>query len=113
MHFSLTYFSVAILIFLAGINIFWGHGGLWPGKNDQDLVDKIFGEGNEFPSIAVCYFVAIGLLILNGYTSDENGEQMLIFGSLEIPGPSCKGLNKLTFQEIQLMREIVTSKAYA
>ena len=51
------------MIILAGLHIYWGHGGLWPGKDKQDLIDKVYGEGSAFPSITACYAVAVLLLI--------------------------------------------------
>ena len=48
---------------LAGLHFYWGHGGIWPGTDRQDLIDKVFGEGTRFPSIYACYAVAIALII--------------------------------------------------
>lgn len=52
-----------IMLTLSFIHLFWGHGGNWPGINRQDLVDKVVGEGTQFPSIFACYAVAITLII--------------------------------------------------
>ncbi|MBA2404576.1 MAG: DUF3995 domain-containing protein [Bdellovibrionales bacterium] len=51
------------LIFLATIHIYWAHGGLWPGENYQDLVDKVFGRGSKFPSPISCYLASLALLL--------------------------------------------------
>jgi hypothetical protein len=63
MHIVIAYTLVPIMLFLSAIHIYWGHGGLWPGKTKQELVDKVFGQGSEFPSIGACYFVAFGILL--------------------------------------------------
>ncbi|GBF43044.1 hypothetical protein LPTSP2_23400 [Leptospira ellinghausenii] len=58
--------STSILVFLlASIHIYWAFGGLWPGKNQQDLINKVFGRGNKFPSPFSCFVVAIGLVLFS------------------------------------------------
>ncbi|MCW7473897.1 hypothetical protein CH354_03210 [Leptospira levettii] len=54
-----------LLILLASIHIYWAFGGLWPGKNKQDLNNKVFGRGNYFPSPFSCFVVAIGLFLFS------------------------------------------------
>ena len=55
---------ISIVIFALGlIHIYWGHGGNWPGNNRQDLIDKVFGEGTQFPSTHACYAVAVVLIL--------------------------------------------------
>jgi hypothetical protein len=56
-------FILFVMLALAFIHIYWGHGRNWPGKNRQDLVDKVYGEGTQFPSIYACYAVAVTLTI--------------------------------------------------
>jgi len=56
-------FTALILIFIALLHVYWGLGGLWPGKDKQNLIDKVFGRGNQFPSPFSCYLVAVALLI--------------------------------------------------
>lgn len=58
-----VFFIFIIMLALAFIHIYWGHGGNWPGVNRQDLIDRVFGEGTRFPSIFACYTVAITLVI--------------------------------------------------
>ncbi len=61
---SILSFIVFVIMFaLAAVHIYWGHGGNWPGNNRQDLVDKVYGEGTQFPSVYACYFVSIVLVI--------------------------------------------------
>ncbi|MCW7505325.1 DUF3995 domain-containing protein [Leptospira paudalimensis] len=54
-----------LLIILAFIHMYWAFGGLWPGKNQQDLVNKVFGRGTHFPSPFSCFVVAIGLVLFS------------------------------------------------
>lgn len=67
---ELTYFSLSIttsllLFSLSLIHIYWGLGGLWPGKNKQELIDLVFGKGNQFPSAFSCFFVAVFLILFS------------------------------------------------
>jgi len=39
-------------------------GGLWPGKDTQDLIDKVIGKGNTFPSTLECLFVTVVFIIM-------------------------------------------------
>jgi len=54
-----------LLIILAFIHMYWAFGGLWPGKNQQDLVNKVFGRGTHFPSPFSCLVVAVGLVLFS------------------------------------------------
>lgn len=56
-------FIFLIMLTLAFIHLYWGHGKNWPGTNRQDLIDKVYGEGTQFPSIYACYAVAVTLII--------------------------------------------------
>lgn len=63
---ALTLFVVLIDLYLGALHIYWGHGGNWPGKDRQALIDRVFGEGNRFPSIFACYAVALLLTAVAG-----------------------------------------------
>lgn len=58
-------FTTTLLIFLSLVHIYWGLGGLWPGKTKQDLIDRVFGKGTQFPSTFSCFFVATGLFLFS------------------------------------------------
>ena len=62
MSFILTGSLSFILVLLAALHVYWGHGGNWPGKNRQELIDQVYGRGDRFPSRAACYGVALVLL---------------------------------------------------
>ncbi|WP_244932531.1 DUF3995 domain-containing protein [Leptospira yanagawae] len=61
----LALLTTALLFALSLIHIYWGFGGLWPGKTKQDLIDKVFGKGTQFPSPFSCFFVATGLFLFS------------------------------------------------
>ena len=52
-----------ILLLIAGVHIYWAHGGLWPGVDRQDLIDRVYGGGDKFPPPFACYVVAIILAL--------------------------------------------------
>ncbi|TGL55862.1 DUF3995 domain-containing protein [Leptospira ognonensis] len=52
-----------LLSLLSVLHIYWAIGGLWPGKTKQDLIDKVFGRGETFPSMFACLVVAFGLFL--------------------------------------------------
>ena len=54
-----SFYIFIIMSIIAKIHVYWMKGGLWPGKNTQDLVDKVIGKGNTFPSTLQCLFVTI------------------------------------------------------
>jgi hypothetical protein len=48
------------------IHVYWLQGGLWPGKDHKDLIDKVIGRGAEMPgTIAYLFvlFVFIGMAL--------------------------------------------------
>lgn len=61
-----AFFILFVMLALAFIHLYWGHGRNWPGTNRQDLIDKVYGEGKQFPSIYACYAVA-ALLTIAGF----------------------------------------------
>ncbi|MGV3665543.1 MAG: DUF3995 domain-containing protein [Leptospira bouyouniensis] len=61
----ITIITTLILFSLALVHIYWGFGGLWPGNTKQELIDKVFGKGNQFPSPFSCFFVALGLFLFS------------------------------------------------
>lgn len=64
-----TFFTAYIFIVMSGITIihvYWLQGGLWPGKDYKDLIDKVLGRGDEMPgTVAYVFvlFVFIGMAI--------------------------------------------------
>jgi len=58
-----TFYIFIIMSIVAKIHIYWLQGGLWPGKNYKDLVDKVLGRGEVMPSVGAFLFV-IGVFII-------------------------------------------------
>ena len=54
-----TFLIFFVMLYIAIIHIYWLRGGLWPGKNYQDLVDKVLGSGNKLPGFYMFIVVII------------------------------------------------------
>ncbi|TGK85831.1 DUF3995 domain-containing protein [Leptospira bourretii] len=59
----ITITSTLLLLSISAIHVYWGFGGLWPGKTKQELIDLVFGKGDQFPSRLMCLFVACCLVL--------------------------------------------------
>ncbi|TGM72891.1 DUF3995 domain-containing protein [Leptospira mtsangambouensis] len=59
----ITITSSLLLLAISAIHVYWGFGGLWPGKTKQELIDLVFGKGDQFPSRFMCLFVACCLVL--------------------------------------------------
>lgn len=53
----LTFYIFIVMSAIAKLHMYWLKGGLWPGKDKQDLVDKVIGKGNNLPSELAFVFV--------------------------------------------------------
>jgi hypothetical protein len=56
------------LLAIAGIHIYWGLGGFWPGNNEASLVDMVIGmpAGTPIPPLWACAVVAVCLIVPAG-----------------------------------------------
>jgi hypothetical protein len=52
------------MLYITIVHIYWLKGGLWPGNNYQDLVDKVLGSGNKLPSFYIFIIVIIIFLLM-------------------------------------------------
>jgi len=73
-----SFYIFIIMSIIAKIHVYWMKGGLWPGCDTQDLIDKVIGKGNTFPSTLECLFVTVvfismGLLPLLVYMQVDIG----------------------------------------
>jgi len=59
-----TTFIFLVMIFIAIIHIYWLRGGLYPGENYQDLVDKVLGIGDKLPNTFMFIFVIIVFILM-------------------------------------------------
>jgi hypothetical protein len=48
-----------IMLLIAIIHVYWAFGGRWPGTNEKDLVEKVVGRGESFPSVPITCFVSL------------------------------------------------------
>ncbi len=54
---------IAILMALAGLHVYWGLGGLWPGRTEADLLARVVGlQQGAMPGRGACFAVALALL---------------------------------------------------
>ena len=54
---------VVVLMALAGLHVYWGVGGLWPGTTEADLVARVAGfRRGVMPGPGACFAVALALL---------------------------------------------------
>lgn len=60
----LTFYIFIIMSAIAKIHVYWIKGGLWPGKDKQDLINKVLGQGEIFPGILSCLFVIIVFILM-------------------------------------------------
>lgn len=63
--YTLAIVTSILLVTISMLHIYWGFGGLWPGKDKQELIDLVFGKGTQFPSAFSCFFVATGLILFS------------------------------------------------
>jgi len=59
-----TSFIFLVMLFITIIHIYWLKGGLWPGDNYQDLVDKVLGSGNKLPNTYMFVIVIVIFLLM-------------------------------------------------
>jgi hypothetical protein len=53
---------IAVLLAIAALHLYWGFGGLWPGRDAADLVARVAGwKARRGPSLASCAAVAAAL----------------------------------------------------
>ena len=50
--------------FIACIHIYWLKGGIWPGENKQDFIDKVLGKGTEVPGTIAYIFVLLTFVFM-------------------------------------------------
>ena len=52
-----TFYIFIVMTMVTFIHVYWLQGGLWPGKNHKDLIDKVIGRGEEMPGTIAYIFV--------------------------------------------------------
>ncbi len=59
-----TFYIFIIMSFITYIHIYWLRGGLWPGVNKQDFIDKVLGKGSEVPGTIAYIFVLLTFVFM-------------------------------------------------
>lgn len=59
-----TIFISATLSLIASIHIYWLMGGNWPGTDRRDLIDRVVGRGDQYPSPAINTVVIAVFLLM-------------------------------------------------
>ena len=54
--------TIAVLLLVAAVHVYWARGGTWPGSDRTDLARRVVGR-DEFPANRDTYIV-VGLLIV-------------------------------------------------
>lgn len=54
-----TFLIFFVMLYITIIHIYWLNGGLYPGNNYQDLVDKVLGSGSKLPNSFMFIMVII------------------------------------------------------
>lgn len=59
---------VLVMLLVAALHVAWGIGVTWPGRDAQDLAQKVVGgsDGEPMPPPLACYAVAGALLVAAG-----------------------------------------------
>lgn len=53
-----------IMMFIAGIHLYWALGGLWPGKTPEELSDIVIGAETRMPSKGMTIKVTIIFILM-------------------------------------------------
>jgi hypothetical protein len=61
---SVAWILIAILCLLAALHLYWGFGGFWPARNEQELVGLVSGKTADIrmPSILECATVSLMMM---------------------------------------------------
>jgi Protein of unknown function (DUF3995) len=54
-----------VLVAIAGLHLYWGFGGFWPGHDNDSLVGMVvgLGPGNPVPPLWACVIVVFCLMV--------------------------------------------------
>ncbi len=64
--------ACVVLTVIAGIHIYWGLGGRWPGTDEETLARKVVG-GSRMPGLVPCFVVAVLLFASGGLLAVARG----------------------------------------
>ena len=58
-----TFLIFFVMLYIAIIHIYWLKGGLYPGDNYQNLVDKVLGSGSKLPNTFM-FIIIIAIFLM-------------------------------------------------
>ncbi len=58
-----TFYIFIAMSLITKIHIYWLKGGLWPGINKQDLINKVIGKG-DMPGFGAYVVVIFGFILM-------------------------------------------------
>lgn len=58
-----TFLIFFVMLYITIIHIYWLKGGLYPGNDYQNLVDKVLGSGNKLPN-PFMFIIVIAIFLL-------------------------------------------------
>lgn len=82
-----------LLAAVAGLHAYWGLGGLWPARSEQELVATVIGDARaqRMPAPWLCLLVAAAIavtalwpLLLAGAFGSATARRLLWFGGVAI-----------------------------
>jgi len=59
-----TFYIFIVMSIITKFHIYWLQGGLWPGKDKQDFIDKVLGEGDKVPGVGAYIFVILTFVLM-------------------------------------------------
>jgi len=59
-----TFYIFVVMSIIVGIHLYWLQGGLWPGVDYKDLINKVIGRGEEMPGFGAYIFVLIVFILM-------------------------------------------------
>lgn len=58
-----TFYILITMVFIFIFHLYWMFGGLWPGKDKQDLLNKVVGKG-DMPGLIAYIIVMFGFTFM-------------------------------------------------
>lgn len=59
-----TFYIFIVMSLITKIHVYWFKGGIWPGKDKQDFIDKVLGNGDVVPGTFAYIFVLATFIVM-------------------------------------------------
>lgn len=59
-----SFYIFIIMSIITKFHIYWLQGGFWPGKDKQDFIDKVLGNGDNPPGVIAYIFVILTFVMM-------------------------------------------------